>query len=859
MESIINLNDDQFSEYLIRNIEKISEEYVLERLFMMQQYKFILLLKKIPTDKLEKLIKMDDMIMKNGLNMIGTIFCNLNDSLKKEMLKNERYFSIILASDKNKFGKSYFDLVDNNIKLEILNYRERLNKIEPQLFYKLLERLKDSDFEKIIINLNEPFLSDKENLYHYISKKTEAEEQLIMSFIVKVTQERRNPYYLIKIKNSVQLLIYDKFNLYMNCYRENDMVVFNDELAVNYDFMKNINERHINYIIEKLSEDNKNIDKTILLMTALKLYSIFGHDNAMKIINNKFTYMTDSALYRAAFNNFIDERRQYRLENQDRFFSQCLLKNAIDAIDSNDLNFFKNICLSEDASYINKFFEKIKEEIKHCDDMKSKKAIIEHYLQMEIKNREDFLEENYIQNYIDNYKSKKNNATPLSCLDIYKYFRDVDISKVRLDENGRVIINESLNNFLLGNYKSNNDCLLRLVFNKEAFGLNDTISVVINNFEKIKRIIDKSKNKLSANSILDIIDICKALFYDLEPNEQDMTLDTVAKILRSHEYCEIPKEEIFLKARELHKKKKEKVCSTIPTISGISEDNIKYSVMNFDDQALITCGIDTGSCFKVGGKGESFLNYCLTSPHAVVVSLIGEDDNLYICPFIRNGNGIYGNGIDPKPTSNEVAEKLVTALSKCANEIIEKSDDNEKIEFAIITDLHLEQFLYNKGIESKQIDEYLPIDGAFYADYGKKDLKNYVIAKTKEDVDLQFYVPKIMYYQKRNPNYIYNVETESDKERIELLINSINYTSIEYSNTSDVMKNSLKRKYKNLSIDDFSCVIGNRDWFVGVNRSMKIYGCILPYDKRAKEEYFKTLANLTEQYCNKEKGEIMTK
>ena len=48
---------------------------------------------------------------------------------------------------------------------------------------------------------------------------------------------------------------------------------------------------------------------------SLRMYETFGFDNAMKILNGKFSSMNSNALKKYAKLYHTDERRQYRLEN----------------------------------------------------------------------------------------------------------------------------------------------------------------------------------------------------------------------------------------------------------------------------------------------------------------------------------------------------------------------------------------------------------------------------------------------------------------------------------------------------------------------------------------------------------------
>ena len=240
----------------------------------------------------------------------------------------------------------------------------------------------------------------------------------------------------------------------------------------------------------------------------------------------------------------------------------------------------------------------------------------------------------------------------------------------------------------------------------------------------------------------------------------------------------------------------------------------------------------------------------MTNPNAVIVSIKGKNDKQYICPFIRNGNGIYGNGIDPKPETEKEQLEILEALQKCVAEIIEKSNYKEPIEFATITDLHYKKFLNKRNLKKIEIDRRLQIGEDFYSDLHKEEMKTYIIASTKNFKERKYYVPIKKYYQERIPNYVYNTEMEKDKERIELLINSIKYSSIDFQpRLTRGQKNTEKRNFRKLKVENFEYIIGNKDWFIAIDDCLNITSYRLPYgDKRANEEYLQALISLQEKY-----------
>lgn len=836
-DDLLNYNDQMFTNAILKNIDIIKDEKVIERIFNMKYTSFILLMKNIPDEIFKHILSYKDIIF--AKDYVGNIFLISNNNIKKYMLEDIDYYNIIMSAKPNKMKRVYFDIVDMDIKKEMLKYSERIN---PNLYQELITKLAVKDLSSLVENLSIPnYIQDNNYLIDYM-KKNNCDQTLIDELITKFNNHSRNPLFLFKTSNKTSIELYTKFNIILDAREEDGIIYFGKE-TVKKDIIDKINDKHIIKLIDKMISDNPNYDINELFITVIKMYITFGFDNALKILDNKFTHMNNNSINEAASINFIDERRQYRLENQDLFYSYDIIDKVKNAININDKEYLKKLFGTDNDTKLDGVISNLNSYISS-----NNLECLMYYISNMIKNREENIKNEYLINFYNSYiLNNPNSRCPLNYKELYDKFGDIDINNAQFDENGRPIINNLLNEFLLGNYKSNNSCVLRLIFNEQAFGLNDTISMVINNFNKIKKIIDKSNGKLSIKSILDVIDVCKVLVYNLEPNEQDMTLDTAAKILRSHEHCTEPKEDIFLRAKKLHVDRRKKVYASIPSVSGISKDGVKYKVLNFDYDGLISVGIDTGSCLKVGGKGEDFLRYCLTNPNAIIVGM-WDNNNFYICPFIRNGNGIYGNGIDPKP-KDEDAERILNALRECADDIIKESSNAEKIEFATVTDLHQEIFFANTDLKTIDINDYLILDETFYSDYHKPEMLTYIISNDVNYKNPEFYHPQEKYYQKRIPNYVYDMNSELDKERIKLLINSIRYEWIDFRNISQKEKNSFKRKYTNLKVEDFSYIIGNKDWFIAISDD-NIISCRLPYDERAKIEYYDAFNDIRSKYLN---------
>ena len=443
----------------------------------------------------------------------------------------------------------------------------------------------------------------------------------------------------------------------------------------------------------------------------------------------------------------------------------------------------------------------------------------------------------------------------LSVKDLKELFKDVSLVNLLNNYDQEMLLR--LREFLLGNFKDNNDCFLRLIINKEALGLNNLLGKLINQYDVIESIA--KKNKLSLNSILDVIDIVKTSFFSLKPNEQDIFLSTIANIISSKEYCTFKSEEEILKEIcKLHVERKNKVYASIPTIEGES-DNFSYKVVPFDAEYLLAAGVDAKNCFRISGKGEDFFRYCLTSNQAVIMYFTNKKTNTnYICPIIRSGNGIHCNGVDPKLPIDE-RDDFFKAFTKAMNEIImissKESIDSERIEVATITNLHLEDYFRENSYLKYQLGTFIPIDFSCYTDYNKKDKENYIISKSDDYKENKYYLAKDRFYQERKEDYEFNIDKEYDKERLSLIVNSIAYSAIDYRNIPTSRKNKEKRTFKPIDVNTFKYIVGNKDWYVAIDDQYNILANLLPYDERAKKEYIKRLAQAPLLIENMEKGE----
>lgn len=275
-------------------------------------------------------------------------------------------------------------------------------------------------------------------------------------------------------------------------------------------------------------------------------------------------------------------------------------------------------------------------------------------------------------------------------------------------------------------------------------------------------------------------------------------------------------------------------------------DGVSYGLLEYDDEKVLTAGIDTGCCFKLGAMGEDFLRYCALDKNGAILALTTKEGNYYICPLVRNGNSIYGNGIDPEPKTEKETEELLTAIKECFSKMCLRSDRNEPIEIGVITDLHNKNYFEHSTYEKFNSNEAFMIGEYCYTDYYKPTIQNYIIYKER-NVETKYYNPNIVYNMPRQEPYTYISMAEQDKERINLLINSINYTIYKEELIKEKSRKNAFKTYKQFNVDDFKSISGAKDWFVGIKDNLTVESRCLPYDKRAKVEMYNALAKIEDQ------------
>lgn len=792
----------------------------------------------LTSEEFTKLIQNKPDLLAMPLNSFNFLFLNINNDYKKVLLDDLDFFNKIMSLPLNVKKKSIIDLSDQEIKDYIYNHSNLLqSSVGQKLVKNHLEKLSIDELTALLDNhnLNAALTIDiNEKIKEYNITDTNVTTWLVNS----INSKQFKALASLKIKNQYELLIYSKFNVLVEVKDLVDGYFIIKDKKIKYDFIANVNRKHIISLMDLAREKESNIPNNVLFISILKLYMTFGLDNSKKVLADHFTFSTNASLKRASLELIKDIRRDFRLKNQTKFYYHRMEEDFDTALKNNDLEYFKNFC-SKDDRYVQQFLKEVEKSLKDISSFEERLEKIKEIIHKEIEKREKYYQNQDINKYKKYYQATAR-TTPLSILDIYDLLGDIDL-KYLLSRDGKLVPNKELLTFLLGNFKKDNDCLLRMVLNKQALGLNTELYNIMNNFNKIQEYILQD-SEMSLNSILDVIDISKVFLYNLKPNELDISLEILSKILNSRKYCTEEPEEILKRVMELHKERKKRTSCAVPLLKG-EFAGIKYEIPNFNDPKLLISGIESNSCLKVGGKGEDFLRFCLTNPKGFIL-YIEYGNTEYVLPCTVNGNMLNINSIDPRLSDEVTYNQLMSSIIAITKELI--SNPNTNLEIVTITDIHHEEFMKNRGDEQIKFKKFLPLNTDVYCDYNKPEVTNYILYKKNSTSEPKYFDNPSLFYSTRLAPYIFSPTQELDRERIEIFINDIAYSSIDHLNISNLEKERQRYYYNMIKPKDFLYIVGNTDWFIGITNKNQVIKCCLPYDKRGVTEYQKYLNYIQE-------------
>lgn len=613
----------------------------------------------------------------------------------------------------------------------------------------------------------------------------------------------------------------------LNKYLNNDETLFKQLDIIKQSFLKDINDDRVEKFIDVAIDGiitGKALDIKNLVELPPKLSEYDDYLKAKKIINrlnkgnityehgdvNDYKMIIDfngkEYFYNGITFNEVELEKITRYKRANQIFNN--LKSII-------LNIAKTININEEITE-----EEVKRKIK------------------EIKFNDDF--------YKFNFESI--NQTPIKGL-----------TKIieKLNENPNIILNDKTYNNLYNLLIKNG--FMQLTFsipNENRFinnfeDLESLLYEIIENFDNITKYMQGEEF-----SIKNISKITKFNRLSTIANDKSLCM------LNSEIIHKLDKQSNIERACDLVAQMPKRNKSTVPYINGQCDD-YHYSIYTPNDESILTSGIDTHSCFQIGGKDNDFFHYCVLNDNGFVMKITDEKNNLIArASGFRNGNGVYINQllsvyddkIIAKPTERN---KIINAFKKACEEIVEISQNNNaeenKIDFVIATQSHCLLFIKPNvsddvknliGIKPMNITDWKnfakrsinlnhPDQGYFRTDYGKFDLV--CLASAIGEITPKKIKPGIS-----EAKYLAPRREIKNTKANEEYINKINAIYAHQTNQPF--------KYKNINKD--LQMINGENWYILYDGDIIIEKCCLKYDERALKEYNEVLNTFKKEEIN---------
>lgn len=430
------------------------------------------------------------------------------------------------------------------------------------------------------------------------------------------------------------------------------------------------------------------------------------------------------------------------------------------------------------------------------------------------------------------------------------------------DEAYEILTNYVLNNglvwMLLLINKYRNDSLDEIGIDKES---------ILASFDYMKEVSRLSKIfKYDINKYEDVLALC-----ELSECADDKTIailgkDVIFKLCRYQDYTNEDTEEIVRMAKELVCKMTKRNKSTVPYVSGRT-NNYMYSMYNPQDETILLAGINTDACFRIDGSDNDFLHYCALDKNGFVIKITDNFGNFIArASGFRNGNGVYinqlrtiydegGNGYEGSYEKEK--NEIIETFYKACNDIVQTSQQNkneqDKIDFVFATqsyalsrtESNVDRNVANKiGDDpmdttsedwknfvniTENLQEIDDEDDTFSTDYGNYALicvasrkKHRIFGKLtakdikQKDVEAVYVSPRSKITATENPDI--SIINRINK------INGIN----SYLNDTD---------FESIEIPKGTTIFIGDNWYIAHNSGVIIQSCVLDFDKKAVIEF----------------------
>ena len=404
---------------------------------------------------------------------------------------------------------------------------------------------------------------------------------------------------------------------------------------------------------------------------------------------------------------------------------------------------------------------------------------------------------------------------------------NVDVSDIKLDEQGNPILNKRFINIM---FKDKDNPRIKEMLNDKTSPLYKYFPRIFNEWDIIK-INHKDKNLDSIFEFLEGEDVhLPPKYYKLEKE-----LKYVG--------C---KGNIVSEAMALHDKMLKRVTSSIPRVKGKVND-YTYEVLRYDNLEGISVGNKTNCCFTVKGRAFTCLKHALASNNGRVLVIKKNGELIAHSWLWRNGNLLCIDNIEVNKGVKDPS--FFEAYKEFVKEVINVSRKEEQSSSIKTITLgkssfdfnipELSSYMYMKDISLKEdpssnsiLVDALP-QPIEYVSYSDSNKKQYILYG---DTNYSLYSPETSYEDERIETYVYNSKIQINDETKEKIEKHLNYLRhLKETNNPD---------FSIVTLNSIETLYINTDYYIAINKKGEIESYILDNDYRAKEEYQRILSSL---------------
>ena len=458
------------------------------------------------------------------------------------------------------------------------------------------------------------------------------------------------------------------------------------------------------------------------------------------------------------------------------------------------VNFIRNNCKEDLSSSIRATEELTREQIINYNIKLYKRISEELNKKYKVNNIQQIAFKLFISCGYENAKKLINKFEEFT--EIEYLLNAINMQNIKIDNLGKPILDKELTNFL---FKSEDGS--RVIREMPNY-----FSVIYNNWHDIYR-------KLNGNITLERL---KDFFHNipvfLKPNEY--------KITTALREIGVGNQEVVEKTKQIYSIMRKRVDSSIPKVSGETDD-YEYEMLDLDDSLGLAVGYITHCCFLIDGKAKDSLYHSATSENGRIF-VVKKDNKIVAQSWVwRNGNVLCFDNVETR--GNYDPNKLLQIYEKASEELMQISEDSENEEETIkLVAVGKNSSKMNMPNEQCKISPLpMPVEGNIYSDAKHTQ---YILAKKVID---SLYLGEVIHRYRDSRNQIqeiidFNYLPKEYKKEISKKMSSIIY---------DVDNAEPK-----INVEDYSYIAYNDDWYIGIKANGNIEVKIVEFDDRAMEE-----------------------